>query len=175
MGDFKMNDTWLGIGAKTGGFLVCGGVESTVGPIFKLSNTAFRLQFSLTSIRFGLGVGGGTGLVAMCVFNCPHIARLDNMMNYDWGVNLSLGAKWDDVAKTLRNYRFFAAVAAIGTKLAFNPKAIEDIRNVMHYLYNIYDMGTMDNTPTVIAFDTPVGTGVEASINWCVGRIHIDG
>jgi hypothetical protein len=85
-------------------------------------------------------------------------------------VNISLGAKWDKVAKALKNYKFFKTVIKIGTKLKINdPKDLDSIRNSLHYLYNEYDMATMEGTPKVINFDTPLGAGLEVSATYSFG------
>jgi hypothetical protein len=162
--------TWLGIGEKTGGMLFVVGMEGTEGKVFNLANTSRRANFSLLNARLGLGLGGGAGLVAMCVFNCPNISSLNGKANDDWGVNISLGAKWDKVAKALKNYKFFKTVIKIGTKLKINdPKDLDSIRNSLHYLYNEYDMATMEGTPKVINFDTPLGAGLEVSATYSFG------
>jgi hypothetical protein len=163
--------TWLGIGLKTGGILGIVGMEDTEGKLFNLHNTSSRAHFSLLNARLGIGLGGGTGLVAMCVFNCPNISQLHKKESSDWGVNLSLGGKWDDVAKALANYKFFATVVKIGSKLNItNPKDLESIRNSLHYMYNEYDMAKMGKAiPKVINFDTPAGAGLEVSASYSFG------
>lgn len=169
--DDILKRTWLGIGLKTGGILGIVGMEDTEGEVFNLSNPATHNGFSLLNARLGVGLGGGSGLVAMCVFNCPNINQLHNTESADWGVALSLGAKWDKVAKALKNYKFFATVAKIGTKIKItDPKDLESIRNSLHYMYNEYDMATMGKaTPKVINFDTPAGAGLEVSISYSFG------
>lgn len=77
----------------------------------------------------------------MCVFNCINIHELNGQPNNDWGVNISLGVKWDKVVKALRGYKFFSTVAKIGPKLLITSgNDIESIRNSLHYLYNSYDL-----------------------------------
>jgi len=165
-----LSKTWLGVGEKTGGMLFVVGMEGTEGAVFNLDNPARRAGFGLLNARLGVGLGGGAGLVAMCVFNCPNIYQLTGESNDDWGVNISLGAKWDKVAKALKNYKFFLTVAKIGSKLRItDPKDLESIRNSLHYIYNEYDIGTMGNTPKVINFDTPAGVGLEVSATYSFG------
>ncbi len=166
--------TWLGIGEKTGGIVAVVGIEDTEGMIFNLANPSNRAWFSLVNARIGLGLGGGTGLVALCVLNCPNIRTIHGTSCDDWGVNISLGGKWDDVIKTLKNLKFFATVAKIGKHLRItSPKDIENIRNALHYLYNVYD-ATQGSEPKVICFDTPLGLGLEVSAFYAFGgRIDI--
>lgn len=104
---------------------------------------------------------------SQCVFNCSNIYQLHGTEASDWGVNISPGAKWDKMAKALKNYKFFTTVAKIGSKLKItNPKDLESICNSLHYIYNEYDMGTTGNVPKVISFDTPAGIGLEVSATY---------
>ncbi|HUF05719.1 MAG TPA: hypothetical protein VMM38_16275 [Aridibacter sp.] len=166
-----MKRTWLGIGEKTGGVLFVVGLEDTWGGIFNLSNPSSRAQFGLANARVGLGLGGGAGIVAMCVFNCLNINQLHGTESSDWGVNISLGAKWDKVVKALKNYKFFTSVVKIGSKLKIHdPKDLESIRNSLHYIYNEYGVATAaGSSPTVICFDTPAGIGLEVSATYSFG------
>jgi hypothetical protein len=84
------NRTWLGVGLKTGGTLLVVGMENCEGKMFNLANPTARYDFSILSGRLGLGLGGGTGLSAVCVFNCDNpMVRLHNTQTTDWGVNIS--------------------------------------------------------------------------------------
>jgi len=164
MADFDPNKTWLGIGEKTGGILFVVGMEGTEGMVFNIGNILSRANFSLLNVRLGLGLGGGIGLVALCVFNCDNIYQINNKPSDDWGVNLSVGGQWSKIAKVLKNYKFFTTVARVGAKLRrFVPEDLENLRNGMHYLYTTYDIGASSD-PKVIAIDTPVGVGLEASM-----------
>jgi hypothetical protein len=174
MTDFLERKTWLGVGLKTGGTMVTVGFENTEGGIMNLGNPNVRNWFSLTSVRFGLGLGGGTGLTAICVFNCDNIRRLHNTQNTDWGVNFALGERWDTVARTLKNMRFFSTVVRIGPSLSgFRPSHIETIRNGLHYLYNEYDVLLSGGDPKVVCIDTPASAGLEVSLNFTIGNIEI--
>lgn len=165
-----MKRTWLGIGEKTGGVLFVVGMEGTEGVVFNLANASNRAGFGLLNARVGLGLGGSAGLVAMCVFNCTNINQLHGTSADDWGVSISLGAKWDKLAKALKNYKFFGTVAKLGSKVRItDPKDLESIRNSLHYIYNEYDMASMGNVPKVISFDTPAGVGLELSATYSFG------
>ena len=169
MADFDPDRTWLGIGEKTGGTLFVVGMEGTEGMVFNLGNMSARAGFSLMNVRLGVGLGGGIGLVALCVFNCDNIWRINNTSADDWGVNLSLGGQWSKIAKGLKNYKFFTTVARVGAKLRrFVPEDAENLRNSLHYLYNTFDVGA-SSEPKAVMIDTPIGVGLEASINYSFG------
>ena len=140
MTNFLERKTWLGIGGKVGGTLFVVGAEDTTGCVFNLSNPNVRAWFSLTSVRLGPGLGGGAGLTAMCVFNCDNIRRLHNTQTTDWGVNISLGEKWDSVVKALKNMKFFAKIARIGPKLKGLSRVISSLYAM---IFTIFTMSTI--------------------------------
>lgn len=171
---YNNNTSWIGVGEKTGGMLAVAGVEDTEGILMNCGNTTNRTGFGIMSVRIGLGLGASTGLVVMAVFNCNNIWRINNTQNNDWGVNLSLGENWAKVAKGLKNMGFFSRVARVGANMAhMGGDSIDEFRNVMHYLYNEMDIATMNSDPKVIVIDTPIGVGLEASVNYSFGTISI--
>jgi hypothetical protein len=110
----------------------------------------------------------------MMVFNCDNIYRLHNTKNNDWGVNLSLGGQWSKIGKALRNLGFYGHVARTGASLArMHGPALESFRNTAHLLYNEFDIASMNSDPKVICIDTPIGVGLEASVNVSFGKIEI--
>lgn len=132
--------------------------------VFNLSNASNRAGFGSLNARSGIGLGASAGLVAICVFNCSNIYQLHGTSADDWGVSTSPRAKWDKAAKALKNYKFFKTVAKIGPKEKItDPKDLDSIRNSLHYLYNEYDMATMDNVPK------PAGIGLEVSATYSFG------
>ncbi len=167
------NATWLGVGVKSGGILGIGGVESTSGIFFNVGNPSYTHTFSMTSSRWGLGLGGGGGLVGICVFKLNALAWLDGQVIEDWGVNVSMGGRWKDVAKVLQAKRFFhhiKMVKAIGS-LVTN---LDEVRNIMHYLYTAYDFDANGDHP-MLSFDIPAaGIGLELSAFKTSGKMWID-
>lgn len=174
MADFDPAKTWLGIALKTGGTLFVVGMEGTEGRMFNLQNPNAQYDFSILCARLGLGLGGGTGLSAVCVFNTDNpMVRLHNTETTDWGVNISLGGQWAKIAKTLKNSRFFTRVGRVGAKLGrLVPAEVEAFRNDLHYLYNAMDISTSTG-PKLVTLDTPAGVGLEVSVNYTIGKIEI--
>ncbi|HCA56646.1 MAG TPA: hypothetical protein DEP46_01545 [Blastocatellia bacterium] len=174
MPDFDASKTWMGIGLKTGGTLFVVGMENTEGRMFNLQNANIRYDFSILSARLGLGLGGGTGLCAVCVFNCDNpIVRLHNTETTDWGVNVPLRRKWSKIAKTLKNSRFFVRVTRVGARLSrLVPAEVEAFRNDLHYLYTAFDVASSSG-PKLVTIDTPAGVGLELSANYTIGRLEV--
>jgi hypothetical protein len=174
MADFDPRKTWMGIGLKTGGTLFVVGMENTEGRMFNIDNPTARYDFSILSARLGLGLGAGSGLCAVCVFNCDNpMVRLHNTETTDWGVNISLGGQWSKAAKFLKNSRFFVRVSRVGARLTrLVPAAVEEFRNDLHYLYTTFDIGSASG-PKMVTIDTPAGIGLEVSVNYTIGKLEI--
>ena len=167
---------WIGIGVKGGGTLFVVGAELLEGGLLRLDPPNETHSFQVFSVRLGLGLGGGAGLAVLLVFNCDNLWKLNDTDLNDWGVNLSLGGKWDSLVKGLKNIKFFETVIKAGSKFKnLTPKDMETFRNAMHMFYNSYDIGTTSPGATkVIAIDVPgAGVGLEISVNYTMGKIEI--
>lgn len=178
---FKLN-TWLGIGAKGGGFLGFFGAESTYGRLFSLYDTSYQADFSLTNARLGLGLGGSVGAVALLVFNCPNLWRINGDSASDWGVSFTMGKRWSEVATLIRHQRLLPVLAKLAKQVKYKQRvrALEDmekLRNDLHQIYNLIDLGTMDNKPKVMSIEIPLsGKGFEISASYSFGgQIYIRG
>lgn len=170
---FDVNTTWLGIGEKTGGMLFVVGFEGMEGKVWHMGTSSLSYSMSVTAPKVGVGLGGGAGLVAVCIFNCDNpLVRLNNTNLNDWGVNISLGGKWKAVAKALMKAGFYARLAKIGAR-AGKLKNVDDLRNDLHYIYNTLDIAASDSSPKVVVFDMPVGYGLELSASYNFGKLEI--
>lgn len=170
-------ETWFGVGAKGGGTVFTAGAEYLGGEIVNLGTLSDRTGFQVLSTRVGLGLGAGMGMCACFVFNCLNLWTLHDTETTDWGVNIAIGGKWSEIAKTLGKGRFIQSVAAgakaISKGKVAQPDQIESIRNGLAYMYNAYDLGTMSG-PKMITIDVPgVGVGLELSAHYLQGTIEI--
>lgn len=154
--------TWLAVGEKAGFQAITWGAEYTAGELVNIRHTHWKYKFEISSLRLGDGIGASAGYVLVFIFNCVSPNQLHNTNVSDWGFNLSLGGKWDEVAKALTNFKLFAAVGKIAATTAFGIKNAEGIRNAAHTIATSYDMLT-SSTPSVICLDTPIGVGLEIS------------
>ena len=168
-------ESWIGVGVKIGGIIGPLGFESLTGNVFNAGNPAYYHRLTISGIRVGLGLGGGGGLVLIFVYNCNNIKSLHNTSSEDWGVNVSFGEKWADVAKVIKNKNLFSTILNLQGVLAYaTPDKIENIRNCMAYIYNIYDLSTVAGAPKIISIDIPgAGIGEELSAYYLTGEIII--
>lgn len=173
MADLIANSTWLGVGVEAGGSLFLFGTEATSGVIWNIGNVNQSAGFTLGSLRLGPGLGGGGGLTAICVFNCDNISRIHNTRVTDWGFNFSFGKKWSSVAKGLKNYKFFAAVAKVGKAMSLSVNDLSDITDGLKFLYDAYEIGKSKKPKTVCISIPFAGAGLEASLNYTIGKIKI--
>lgn len=166
-------DTWVGLGGKVGGSLGFIGAESADGYVWNVGYPQHVHPLNITSFRFGPGLGGGVGMVAMFVFNCGNIASLNNTTNSDWSINVSLAGKWSELVKGLKKYKFFIALAKYMDN-TMTPDDMSSIRNGLSYLYSAAEISGMDYSPKTITLDIPAaGIGVELSMSFMLGIITI--
>ncbi len=166
-------DTWVGLGGKVGGSLGLIGAESADGYVWNVGYQQHVHPLNITSFRFGPGLGGGVGMVAMLVFNCGNIASLNNTSNSDWCINVSLAGKWSSLVKGLQKYKFFTALAKYMDN-TMTPDDMSSVRNGLSYLYSAAEINNMDYSPKTVTLDIPAaGIGVELSMSYMLGIVTV--
>ncbi len=162
MGLSLPNVTWIGVGAKYGGFLGGVGAETTTGWMINLGSFD-RVIFNVESIKIGLGLGGGTGACLIVALNClsPQALVTDTYEvqgNVDLGI--SLGNRWGGFARSaIRHLRPFMDMGPQAARMIIKgARNADDLRNLGHLLYNNYGLLTQGkSTPQLITIDIPVG------------------
>src|ERR1035438_3559428 len=99
----KLEETWLGLGVKSDGQLLVGGVESITGMLFNLGNVSDRHTFEMTSSRWGLGLGGSIGVTAVFVFDLRGVNWLDGQEITGGGLTVSYGDKFGNLSQYLND------------------------------------------------------------------------
>ena len=159
MADFNPATTWIGIGNKSGGILFVVGMEGTTGRIYNLGNPQYLIDFSIVNARFGLGLGGTVAQAVLVVaFNCAHGGDLKRVDVNDWGVNVSLGGRWAQVARNMSRIPTMMRViralnSGVGKALGVNN--LDEVRNLASYLYTNLEVRSAGNDPKIIAIDIP--------------------
>lgn len=166
--------SWIGLGVKGGGTVGLIGLETMEGSVTNLGFVRHTQSLNLTSIRVGLGLGGGVGMVAIMVFNCPNLAVLHDTIGTDFSVNVAIGGvKWDGVFKALKARKFFSTMTRLnGVIQKASPDDISNIRNSMSYVWSTIEIAAY--SPQLVALDIPfAGVGQEVSIHALEGKITI--
>ncbi len=153
--------------------MVLVGGEFTDGVFVNLHNTGWRFDFHINSLRLGPGAGASGGYVIVFLFNCISPHQIDGTSVEDWGLNISIAAKWGAIAKSIAKYKLYSVVARVGTNMALGMKDAEALRNVAHTARTAFDLGTAGTSPTLIALDTPAGVGLELSLVKIYGKFHL--
>ena len=183
-------NTWVGFGAKFGGTLIAGRIESTTGVIMNLERPDWSSLFTIESQGIGLGLGGGTVGVLVVAFNCPSIFVMDHSSMAAWDVGFSIGAKLSTLAKALAQAKEWKAVYPIaqdacrvinrlraaqivagratqiihGEQLVHLKEGIE----VMHKTFEI------DEHPIIVPLDIPgSGYGLEVGLTRIQGYFNL--
>jgi len=176
MSEYQPDKQWFGVGLKGGGTVIVVGMEGFEGVIWNAEHPNVHNEFNITSVRLGLGLGGGVGLSLLIAFNINgSLWGLQGHKITDWGVNVSLGEKWSAIVKSLRLSGFIkvAGAAAKAKKVTgLTPAHFEQARNLAHYLWDVNEMTESDG-PTFVTIDTPVATGAELSVNYTIGSLEV--
>jgi hypothetical protein len=175
MAKYRQDQAWWGLAAKGGGHLFVAGLELIEGGVINAENTTAKNSFQILSVKLGLGLGGSAGLCAVFIFNCSNMWIANGTDVKDWGANVALGEKWSDFVKGLKNFGLLARAAKLGSKLkGLTPADIEDGRNLLHYVWNGYDLATGDASFKIITLDIPgSGIGYELSAAFTQGKLEV--
>lgn len=175
MNKYRREQAWWGLGVKGGGQLIVGGLELLEAGVINAENSMAKNQFQILNLKLGPGLGGSAGLCAVFLFNCPNLWVCNGVEIKDWGINVSLGEKWSDFAKGLQQFKLLARAASIGSKMKnLTPADIEDGRNLLHYIWNGYDLASGDSSFKFISLDIPgSGIGYEVSASFTQGKLEV--
>lgn len=165
---------WMGVGAKSGGQLLIGGYESVTARLWNLDDgKSFDLE--VISSRWGLGLGGSGGAVAVLGFGFSVPYELDGKSSNDWGVNIAITEKV--LSKSLIT-SFTVAVAmaraAKATGIAkMSVEMLASIRNLSHTIFAGYEVSKRSE---IVTIDLPeAGVGLEVSAYITRGTMYIAG
>jgi hypothetical protein len=175
MANYRREQAWWGLGAKGGGQLGVVGFELLESGVLNAENINAKNHFHIVNAKIGMGLGASIGLCAVFLFNCPNLWVIDGVVVKDWGVNVALGERWSDFVKGLKNFSLFARAAKIGKDLkGVVPSDVEDGRNLLHYVWNYYDLAQGDTNFKIVTLDIPgSGIGAEISAAFTEGKLEV--
>jgi hypothetical protein len=152
-----------------------GGVEHETGRFVNLNNLSQSACYSITSGRWGIGLGGGGGVSVIMVFNSNAINWLDGRELSDWSFNLSLGENWGAVAKFMVDKNIHTMLK-LGAKSAIElVKNADDIKDFTSLVFSSLDLANSKERHPIFTFDVPMASvGMEISGFKKSGKIHID-
>jgi hypothetical protein len=174
--EFEAEKAWFGAGIKGGGTVFVVGMEGFEGVMWNSNHPEVHNEFNITSVRLGLGLGGGAGLSLLCAYNINgSMWGLQGHKITDWGVNFALGEKWSAIVKALRLSGFLKValtVAKAKKVTGLTPVHFEQARNLAHYLWDVGEMVDSDG-PTFVTIDTPLSAGAELSAHYTIGSLAV--
>jgi hypothetical protein len=177
----KFFKRWLGFGVKSGGQLGIGGVETTTAYVVNLGDLeTFDLQ--IISSRWGLGLGGSGGAVAVIGFGFSVPEELHRNSLNDWGVNVAFTEKLisKSALQSIHNSKYFVDGFKNGKYVAPMLNArntftaiglLHNVRNALHALYGGLEAAKGSG---VIVLDLPLlGVGLELSAFLTRGTMYV--
>lgn len=175
MVQYRREQAWWGLGVKGGGHVFVVGMELLEAGVINANDTNAKNQFQILNVKLGLGLGGSAGMCAVFLFNCPNLWMCNGAIVKDWGINVALGEKWSDFVKGLKGFKILSKAAQLGYKLkGLTPSDIEDGRNLLHYVWNGYDLSSSDSSLKVVTLDIPsTGIGYELSAAFTEGKLEV--
>lgn len=179
--DHKFDNRWLGFGVKSGGQLGIGGVESVTAYVVNLGDIE-TFDLEIISGRFGLGLGGTVGAVAVIGFGFSIPYELDHKSLNDWGVNITFTEKLisKSVIQSLQASKLFLdgfrggryVAPVLNKSKAFADAAgFANVRNLLHTLYGGLEAAKGSG---VVVIDLPfLGVGLEVSAFVTRGTMYV--
>ena len=178
----KFFKRWLGFGVKSGGQLGIGGVESTTAYVVNLGDLE-TFDLEIISSRWGLGLGGSGGAVAVIGFGFTVPEELHRKPVKDWGVNAAFTEKLisKSALQSIHQSKYFIDGFKSGRYVApvLNARktftAIGLLQNVRNALYTLYEgLEAANQGSNVIVLDLPVlGVGLELSAFLTRGTMYV--
>jgi hypothetical protein len=170
----KLEETWLGLGVKSDGQLLVGGVESITGMLFNLGNVSDRHTFEMTSSRWGLGLGGSIGVTAVFVFDLKGVMWLDGQEITGGGLTVSYGDKFGNLSQYLNDIKFFTG-AKLVAKDAAGPATWLPVFQQAGAAVDNATKKAVGPKHRIIFLDIPFGgVGLELSVVDTKGTLFID-
>lgn len=176
--DLSMNQTWAGIGVKVDGMIIVG-ADSFEGAAFRLDGwpNASITGVNVSSIRFGLGLGGSIGVSLFFAFNTPVLSWLNNQyLDRDWGVAFAVPGVKLTVGNALsQSYKALKTLKK-GRDLVtrVTPEQIQAFRDAASKIYSAG--GMPGGKSTALVLDIPeAGWGAEMSAYLAWGQVMTGG
>jgi hypothetical protein len=179
--DGRFLKRWLGFGVKSGGQLLIGGVESVTAYLVNLGDLeTFDLQ--IISSRWGMGLGGSGGAVAVIGFGFSIPYELHGESVNDWGVNVAFTEKLvsKGALQSIRNSKYFIdgfksgkyVAPALNMRNTFTAIGLlQNVRNALHTLYGGLEAAKGSG---VIVLELPLlGVGLELSVYATRGTMYV--
>jgi len=171
MGDYS--SCWFGVGFK-GGFSLGPGFEDVEGFMFNVGDPSAYFWCGVSSLRVGMGLGGSVGLTLMMLTGCPDVKKMNKRQITDWGIDLSIGAKWSTLIGCVKHWDKYKALAEWGKAQdnILNPKRVDLMNQIFNNGKSAYQ-GFTSKEPELLTVDLPASFGLEASASYKLGTFRV--
>jgi OmpA family len=167
---------YLGLGIKLGSHVGVAGLRAIESWMYSTANygDSFTLEAMVGGV--GLGLGGGANLVLLLGNGATNPVDFKKLRFEGWDFALSLGGRWGDVGKLIRNTPKLVRVAnaikkgktsakVLKTLLKLNPEEWEKMAELAKTVSAALGVDSCPQSPQLHVFDLPLaGLAVEASV-----------
>jgi hypothetical protein len=179
--DRTWDTRWLGFGVKSGGQLVVAGVESVTAFVMCLGDLE-TFDLEIVSSRWGPGLGGGIGAVAVLGFGFSVPYELHRQDVNDWGINVAFDEKLisKSVVQSIEASKPFIdsfkngvyqAPKLLKTTAFKHAAELMHVRNLLHTLYGAFEASKRNG---IVVLELPVlNAGLELSAFLTRGTMYV--
>jgi hypothetical protein len=121
-----MSGIWYGVAMQEGATLGISGKDTAEGWAISADDHANRFWFNLDSWRVGAGLGASVAAALVIITSLGDPRDLDGFAVSDWDYQLSMGAKWNSVAKWLGSFHKYGSVAKLGIRACKRVMSLEE-------------------------------------------------
>jgi len=169
----NLQNIWVGVGLKVGGFLGALGATSLNGAVWRCDGppSASALSFTVTEFQIGLGLGGGANIGILYAFGTPSLYSLNNSWG-SWSPTANVSLPDVDVSGLFAPLQNLKALTP-ATLSALDPNTLGGLVNWATAVYQTQQAESASGSGWG-TFDIPVGScGVEAMAGFSKSQLMI--
>jgi hypothetical protein len=170
------NNIWVGVGASVGVEFFVVGIDTMTGVVASLDEFGKAMVVTASTNRFGPGFGTSGGMTVILVSGVSSPGQLSGHQEGGWDANLSLGGKWDSVAKAKK----FMPLVRVMQKIAKTPAGLKRVladpgnwADFVKFVKGAIEGLDLGSEPKVTVIGVPLlGGGAEASVFFGVSNFN---
>lgn len=168
--------TYIGLGAKGGGFVAVAGYQALEAKLYSVENYDDTFYLNGGILTAGLGIGAGVNVQLVICLGGTKPADFQGVKFDGWDFNVSLGGRWGDVVRSTKNIPALLKIAkalkdaklgatVLKGLLKLSPKEWEQLSNLAKTIRDRLSLDPEAQKPQVNSFDIPLaGVALEVDV-----------